>query len=154
MGASSISRWASSLSEDFRFEAPDRCAGFPRIDRQAGLAARLRQKRRRVPFPLGGDLRQQQATASFARDEQAMAADFDVAWPGDGLERAEQRQLDVDVRKFAPAARHEPRIRAAGRHRALGDDAYERLVGFDVSDTAAKFAAMVDGDERAAEART
>lgn len=120
---------------------------------QAGLVACLREKRLAIPVPLGRDLGQQQAAAASHFRNQAVAADFEVLGPCDGLELSEQRQLDLEVRKLYQGNRRKPRIGAAGRHRASRDDNAQGQVRFDVADAPSQIAALADGDEHAGRAR-
>src|SRR5712691_3318305 len=92
------------------FESPDRRALCPRVGGQAGLPARLREERRRIPLPLSRDLRQEQSSPAAACDEQPVPSDLDIGGTADRLERAQQRQLDIDVRQFVRADWREPRV--------------------------------------------
>src|SRR5713226_6164460 len=85
------------LTEDFRLEAPQSGAVFPRVARQAGFVTGLREKRFRVPVEFGRDLGQQKTPLPAILHHEAMATDGDVGRTGNRLERAEQRDLDVDL---------------------------------------------------------
>ena len=80
------------------------------------------------------------------------APDFDILRRRQRLERPEQRHLDVQAGQFPGADGREARIRAAGGDRALANHGRERLVRFEMPDTAAQLALMMNGDERSARA--
>src|SRR5204863_2919657 len=80
-------------------------------------------------------------------DEQTMPAHFDVLQRCDGLERPEQRYLNLQAGQLPCADRREARIGAAGGDRAVEDDAFQRLIRFEMSDTSPQLAAIVDADE-------
>ncbi len=90
-------------------------AALPRVSRKPGLLAGVREKRLRVPVPFGRHLRQQQAALPSLFDDQTVAADDDVLRPGDRLERAEQRDLDVDVVRARRATAAETADRCCSR---------------------------------------
>src|SRR6185369_6832250 len=98
----------TALAEDFRFETPYLRVFFPRVARQAGLLAGVREKGVGVPMPLLRNLRQQQPSMPAALDDQAMTADDDVLRSHDRLERAEQRDLDVDRLELVRRERRKP----------------------------------------------
>ena len=81
-------------------------------------------------------------------DDKTVSADLDIVRTSDRLERAEERQLELEVRQLGRADRRESRIRAARGERAARDHPAERLVGLDMTDTAAQLARVVNRDER------
>src|SRR5947208_4768063 len=83
-------------SEDFGFESPELRALLPCLQRQPGLVTCLREEGRSVPFPFGRDLRQEKAALPASFDDESVPADFDLLRTGDRLERAKQRELDVE----------------------------------------------------------
>ena len=91
------------LAEHLRFEPPHFGPVFPRVSRQAGLVAGLREKRLGIPVPFGRDLRQQQAAVPSTLDDQSVPADDDVGGSGDRFERTEQRDLDFQLGDFGEA---------------------------------------------------
>src|SRR5579862_8830418 len=104
-------RRTSPLSEHFCIEPEQlRATRWPRVTGQTRFLARLLDKRLRVPFPLSGDLRQQQPAFPSLFDDEPVKANGDVVERRDRLERAEQRQLDVDRRDFLRSDRRKPRI--------------------------------------------
>ena len=70
--------------------------------------------------------------------------------PVDRLERAEQRDLDVQLFELGRRDRRETRIGRPGGDRAARHDGAERLVRLDVADAATQLAAVVQRHERAA----
>src|SRR6185295_4715277 len=104
-------------------------------------------KRDRIPLPFRRDLRQQQASAPILFDEQAMRADLDVVRAANRLERAEERQLDVDVIELGGRDRLESRILAARGDGALRDDLIEPQIGREVADAPAQISVAMHADE-------
>ena len=102
-----------------------------------------------VPFPLGGDLRQQQTAPPSHLHHQAMAPNLDVRGSCYRLERAEHRDLDLDLRQLRRRHRRKPWIGAARGDGTLRHSARQRIVALDVADASAELAAMVNGDEHA-----
>ena len=87
-----------AISEHLGFEPPHRRPLLPGVAWQAGFVARLRQERLSIPMPLGGDLRKQQAAMPSQLHHETVAADFDIVGADDRFERAEQRELELEVR--------------------------------------------------------
>ena len=135
--------------EDFCFETPGGRSVLPDLSRKPRLAARLAEKRRRVPPPLNSDLWQQQTSLASVFDEEAMSADFDLGRTRNALERPEQRDLDLNERQLRMSDGWKSRVGAAGGHRASRDDLRQQIVGVDVSDTSTQRPLLVETDKRA-----
>src|SRR5262249_58055663 len=84
--------------------------------------------------------------------EKPVTADHDVRGRGDGLERTEQRDLDLHVGELGAGNRRKPRVAAACGDRAPRHDHSQRLVRLDVADAPAQIAAHVQPDECSARA--
>jgi hypothetical protein len=76
-----------------------------------------------------------------------VAADIDLVDSSHYFERAENRQLDLHVRKILGAKGFEPRIRRAGRYSAAGDDLGKGQRGLEVSDAPAQRSGLHEGHE-------
>lgn len=70
-----LNEWTA---KHFGFEPPKLRALLPCVSRQAGLVARLLDKRLRIPTPLNGNLGQQQSSMTAHFHDQAVPADHDV----------------------------------------------------------------------------
>ena len=97
-----------------------------------------------VPASLARDLRQQQATAQSAFDDQTMASDFNLIRRLHLARRAQDRDFDRQLRKFGDSHWWKPRIGVCHRASKMSDDTSNRPVGFQTSETTAQIAAVMD----------
>ena len=135
----------AALAEHLGDEPEDAGAGAPRVARQAGLHAGLREERVGVPLPFDGDLRQQQPAPEAPLDDQAVAADDDPGWVGriHGLERPEHGDLEIDQAELGQPERREARVLEGGRRRHARDRLGHRAVGLERADAAAQLTALL-----------
>ena len=113
---------APSLAKDLGVEPIDACIAAPRVDGQTRLHTRLPEELLRGPTPFDRHLRQQQAAAvSFFDDQTVLPNGEGIGLMRiDRLERAENRDLQRDLRQFVARHRRKSGILRRRLRRAAG----------------------------------
>lgn len=114
-----------------------------------GLATSFRKELLRAEVMFNGDLGEQEAAMGSPRNQQAMAANFDLF--GKNRNRSgEQRYFDVQVVEFLGSHRREARILQCRTGRRPYNTIRKRFAGFHHADAAAQTPANVKRHENAA----
>jgi len=139
----------AGFTEDFGFENQDSGASTPRVGRQAGLDARLRDKGRRVPSVRRGDLWQEEAAPAAVFDNHAVPADDHV---GGGCHLAfgsQYRDLDLESIELARTNGVEAGIGIGDGCSQLRDCGSQRLVGIQATEATAQIAVTMNRNKGA-----
>src|SRR5262249_36718238 len=131
------------LSEDLRLEAPQHGAATPAVPQKPGLQACLLDKPFSGPLILGRDLRQQHPALAVVLDQQAVPSDDDFFVRAHALERAENRNFDVEPWHLSDGDRWKARIFRARQPRASGHRLDKRIILFEMTDASAQLACQV-----------
>ena len=125
-----ISRFGNCLRslprKNFRGEAKHlRCGIAPGIARQAGFYTGFLEQPLAGPFPFRGDLRKQKSPEGLPHHHQSMPA-RDNRIGGNGLQRGQDGDFDIEGCDFHGANRRETRIVQSRVDRGTGDHIRKR----------------------------
>ena len=139
-----------TIPEDLGGEGEELDAGLlPRVVGKAGLPAGLDEEGLAIPPVLPRDLREEDAAAAVAADEQAVPSHLDVL-RADRLERRERGDLDRQMVELRLGHGLEPAVLDRGRHRHPGHRLEERAVRAHQADAPPQLpVTAVQGDEGA-----
>jgi hypothetical protein len=120
---------------------------FPVIRSQSGLPASFLEKRDAIPGVCRGNLREQQSSISALTDEQAVYADFDFLDVPDALERRQDGDFKIHIRKLFVHQGKKPWISDGCCNCTLCCASMQRPGCVDTADAAGQLALFVIANE-------